>query len=145
MKNFTFISFFQLYFIHSTLPHQFVTFPERVFLFLFSNYKEYGIRRNEQTKCTETYKCHNLIGQEIIDKHSQCIKVNLTLSFRQANKYLPSIYWLPKLYKNPCKFRFIIASPVLSLKRSPKTIRSVLKLMFDQTENYNYKCRLFRN
>ena len=38
--------------------------------------KELRISKNEQTKCTETYKCHDLMDQELINKHSQYIKNN---------------------------------------------------------------------
>ena len=38
--------------------------------------KELGISKNEQTKCSETYKCHDLMDQELINKHSHYQKNN---------------------------------------------------------------------
>ena len=44
------------------------------------------------------------------------------LSVPEESRKLPHIYWLPKLHKNPIKFRFIIAAPECSSKPLSKTV-----------------------
>lgn len=55
----------------------------------------------------------------------------------EESKYLPHIYWLPKLQKNSTKARFIIAAPKSSLKSFYKTITVVFKISIHQTESCN--------
>ena len=57
--------------------------------------KELVVSKNERTICTKTYKCHNLIDQEIMNKHSYYIKNNLNLSLDEANKCLLGIAYAP--------------------------------------------------
>lgn len=78
--------------------------------------KELGTSRNEHTKCTETCKCYSLIYQEIINKHSQYVKINFNLLLDETNKCLPSMNLLPKFHKNSTKFRVKIVSSLFSLK-----------------------------
>ena len=47
---------------------------------------------------------------------------------------------MPKLHKNPTKFRFIIAAPKCSVKPLSKAVTSVFRLFYNQIENYNMKC-----
>ena len=60
--------------------------PERFYVQMFL--KENGVSRNELTKYTENYKCHDLISQEITNKHSKYIKSNFNNSLEEANKCL---------------------------------------------------------
>ena len=53
------------------------------------------------------------------------------LNVPEESKGLPHIYWLPKLHKNPVKFRFIIAAPNCSVKP------------YRQIEKYNAKSYYF--
>ena len=57
------------------------------------------------------------------------------IDLTSENEVLPNIYWLPKLHKNPLKFRFIIAVPQCSLKPLSKAITSVFRLFYNQIEN----------
>lgn len=50
--------------------------------------KKIGVNRNELTKYTENYKCHDLISQEIINKYSKYIKNNFNHSLEEAKKCL---------------------------------------------------------
>ena len=59
------------------------------------------------------------------------------------NYQLPNMYWMPKMYKNPIKARFIIASPKPSIKPLARTITSIFCLLFRQIQTYNDKCRFF--
>lgn len=63
----------------------------------------------------------------------------------EDSKKLPHIYWLPKLHKNPIKFRFIIAAPNCSVKPLSQAITKVFKLFYRQIEGYNLKSYFFSN
>lgn len=70
----------------------------------------------------------NMSELNILNKHSSCI-YNLTkTSLDQDEKYLATIYWLPKLYKTPTKAMHITVALKCYLKLLPKAITSVLKL-----------------
>ena len=53
------------------------------------------------------------------------------------------MYWIPKLHKNSINFRFIIASPVCSIKRLSKYITSTLKLFYEKVERCYTKGKLW--
>ena len=49
---------------------------------------------------------------------------------------LPAISWIPKMHKNLNSFRFIIASPVCSIKQFSKDITSIFNLFYEKVETY---------
>ena len=53
------------------------------------------------------------------------------------------MYWIPKMHKNPISFRFIIASPVCSVKPLSKDITSMDKLFYGKVERYHTKGKLW--
>ena len=58
---------------------------------------------------------------------------------------LPSMYWIPKLHKNPIGERFIIASPECSIKTLLKDVTCILKLLQYNVSNYHDKRRVWTN
>ena len=56
---------------------------------------------------------------------------------------LLGIYQIPKMHKNPIRFRFIIASPVCSIKPLPKDITTILKLLYEKVERYHTKGKVW--
>ena len=57
---------------------------------------------------------------------------------------LPSIYWIPKLHKNPNKVKFMKAVPECSSKSFSKSIISkTFKLIYNQIETYKKQSNLF--
>ena len=52
---------------------------------------------------------------------------------------LPVMYWVLKMRKNPVSLRFIIASPVCSIKPLSKDIISIFKLFYEKVERYHRK------
>ena len=56
---------------------------------------------------------------------------------------LPVMYWIPKMHKNPASFRFIIASPVCSIKPLSKDITSIFKLFYEKVERYHTKGKIW--
>lgn len=62
---------------------------------------------------------------------------NFQEEVNEENQCLPSINWIPKVHKNPCKTRLILAAPKYSLKPLSKPITSAFKLIYKQIEPYN--------
>ena len=50
---------------------------------------------------------------------------------------------MSKNHKTPIKERFIVASPVCSIKPLAKSLTSLFRVFFKQIETYNAKCRFF--
>ena len=72
----------------------------------------------------------------------------LYLSIHKINLHnnmqdLPVMYWIPKMHKNPISFRFIIASPVCSIKPLSKDITSIFKLFYEKVERYHTKGKVW--
>ena len=80
---------------------------------------------------------------KIIDNQSNHLKKKFNLEVSSESKLLPHIYWLPKLHKNPIKFRFIIAAPNCSIKPLAQTITKIFKLFYRQIETYNNKSQFY--
>ena len=104
--------------------------------------EELGLR---DASSSSTYKnITNKTSREVIDKHLKFLadKFNMKDS-TSDNSRLPNIYWLPKMHKDPIKFRFIIAAPECSIKPLSKTLVAIFKLFQWQIESYNLKCKFF--
>ena len=54
-----------------------------------------------------------------------------------------TFYWIPKMYKNPISFRFIIASPVCSIEPLSKDITLIFKLFYEKVEIYHTKRKVW--
>ena len=103
---------------------------------------ELGLR--DQTS-TSTYKSViDKTSNEITKKHVKFLKDKFGLLDHPAeNTRLPNIYWLPKMHKNPIKFRFIIAAPDCSIKPLSKAVAAVFRLLQSQIESYSLKSKFF--
>ena len=99
-------------------------------------FKELGICDSHSTK---TYKKFRTSIATIVSNQKNVLKKKFNLDVSTENECLPHIYWLPKMHKNPCKFRFIIAAPKCSIKPLNKVMTAILKLLFNQIEKYNQK------
>ena len=88
--------------------------------------------------CT-TYERIDRIKDGIIEKDCSSLLKKFKLPVPEESKKLPHIYWLPKLHKNPIKFRFIVAAPNCSIKPLGQTITKLFKLFYRQIEKYNNK------
>jgi hypothetical protein len=62
----------------------------------------------------------------------------LGFNVSEQEKDLPSMYWIPKMHKNPVKHRFIVASKVCSTKPISKAVSNAFKLIHKQTKNCKY-------
>ena len=69
----------------------------------------------------------------------------LRLEVEDREKDLPSMYWIPKMHKDPPGARFIIASKQCSTKKISKSVSSAFKLMYNQIENFHAKAKFLSN
>lgn len=90
-----------------------------------------------------TYNLSSKSENDIINNHTNFIRNKFNMKVQEDNKRLPRIYWLPKLHKNPSKFRFIIAAPKCSIKPLATSITLALKLLYKQIESYNDRSSYF--
>ena len=65
----------------------------------------------------------------------------LGLEVEDKESDLPSMYWIPKMHKNPPGARFIIASKQCSTKKISKSVPSAFKLIYNQIENFHKKAK----
>ena len=80
----------------------------------------------------------------VINKHLRDLSNKFGYNdIHEDNHRLPTMYWLPKMHKNPIKARFIVAAPKCSIKPLSKAITSIFKLLITQTESYNKKLQFF--
>ena len=72
---------------------------------------------------------------QLIDKHRASLEpFGMLIGDKQAK--LPTIYWLPKLHKNPYKFRFIANSSYCTTANLSKTLTSALSAIKQHVIKY---------
>ena len=72
-----------------------------------------------------------------------CEKFGLSISEKQ--KSLPSMYWIPKMHKNPVGARFIVASKTCSTKPLTEVVSNVFKMLYKHVENFHKKSQFYSN
>ena len=85
---------------------------------------------------------NNKTKDQIIKEHILYLskhKINLANNMQD----LPLMYWISKIHKNPIGFRFIIASPVCSIKPLSKDIKSIFKLFYEKVKRYHTKGKVW--
>ena len=81
----------------------------------------------------KTYEKINKNQEEIIQDNLDC-NTRLKVSNESRDKSLPTMYWIPKLHKNPVGSQLIIASKYCSTKPLSKAVSNVFKLIHSQIE-----------
>ena len=61
--------------------------------------------------------------------------IYVIIKFKEKEKTLPIMYFIPKMHKNPTSVAFIIASKVGSAKQISKSVFNVFKLVYSQSKN----------
>ena len=108
------------------------------------DYSSRPVTRSQMDINCGTYKCiYNSITNNIIDKHVSDMKNKYGINLNEEMKCLPKMYWIPKMHKDPIGARFIIASPLCSLKSLAKDITKIFRLFLKQIKNYNNKTKLW--
>ena len=74
---------------------------------------------------SSTYQRTNFTKEEILVNH-RSVLTSFGVSTQDENVDLPSVYWIPKLHKDPYKQRFIAGSAKLSTKPLSRLLTSIL-------------------
>ena len=91
---------------------------------------------------SDTYEFITKSSSDIIQEHRSILSKH-DLKMEEGMDCLPSMYWIPKLHKNPVGNRFIIASPKCSLKALLKDDTPILKLFQNQIKSFHDKNRVW--
>ena len=91
---------------------------------------------------SDTYEFITKSSSDIIQEHRSILSKH-DLKMEEGMDCLPSMYWIPKLHKNPVGNRFIIASPKCSLKALLKDVTPILKLFQNQIKSFHDKNRVW--
>ena len=82
-----------------------------------------------------TYTRSTFAKDEIIDNHMSVLS-SFGISFPKEDCDLPSLYWIPKLHKDPYKQRFIAGSAKCSTKPLSVLLTSILTEVKDGLQKY---------
>ena len=63
------------------------------------------------------------------------------LEISDAQKDLPSMYWIPKMHKSHIGSRFIIASKKCSNKPITEAVSNIFKMIFAHVRSFHNKSR----
>ena len=72
---------------------------------MIGTFKEVGITNSQ---LTNTYEYCKKINIDTLLKHFHDLFRYFRISVSEDNKHLPSIYWLPKLHKNPTNIDLLL-------------------------------------
>ena len=94
--------------------------------------REIGIQGDGSDTYERTERCK----EEIVDDNREYSE-RLGYSLSEKELDLPTMYWIPKMHKNPVKHRFIVASKSCSTKQLSTAVSNTFKLIHRQTENFH--------
>ena len=94
--------------------------------------KELGL--NNST-CNPTYTRSTLTKEEILENHKSVL-LSFGINTKTHDESLPSLYWIPKLHKNPYKERYIAGSSKCSTKPLSKILTSILTTVKESLQKY---------
>ncbi len=83
---------------------------------------------------SNTYEKDKSAEDIITEQIEKCHEFGVTT--HQDNRKLPTIYAIPKIHKNPVKFRFIVAAKHCVSKETAKIVTKILKLVMKIHRNY---------
>ena len=120
------------------------------FIFICKKYylqvmcQELGVMMNPVTKTwnalgNEVYKPSNISTIQLIRNH-EVDSSNFGINLDDENKVLPLIYAVPKLHKNPYKFRFIAGACKSSVKPVSILLTKILKHIRNWFQKYCRSC-----
>ena len=88
-----------------------------------------------------TYTCIPMSESEVVTKHVNNMKADFKISVSDKDIKLPKLFWIPKLHKNPYKFRFIAGARNCTTKKLSVKINQGLKVI---RENFKRYCESIR-
>ena len=80
-----------------------------------SSFVKHSITVDNNDVDTSTYQRTNLTKEEILKNHCSVLS-SFGINTLDDDADLPSLYWIPKLHKDPYKHRFIAGSAKCSTK-----------------------------
>ena len=95
--------------------------------------KELGINN---TLRNPTYTLSTLTKQEILENHKSVL-ISFGVNPKDEDQDLPSLYWIPKLHKNPYKERYIAGSSKCSTKPLSKVLTAILTAVKEGLQKYS--------
>ena len=105
--------------------------------------KELGFNQDLQPVGNITYCPEPSNKDDIIERHCREISRIFNINIANDNKVLPRLFWIPKLHKNPFKFRFIAGARNCTTKSLSVMVNLGLKVVKDNFRTY---CdAIFRN
>ena len=98
--------------------------------------KELGFNDSFQPIGNVTYSPQQDNKEEIIERHCKELSNIFKIDTTENNKILPKLFWIPKLHKNPYKFRFIAGARSCTTKSLSVMVNLGLKVVKDNFRNY---------
>ena len=83
-----------------------------------------------------TYSPSSETSEEIITRHVDTLKNKFDVKVQEKNFKLPKLFWIPKLHKNPIKFRFIAGARNCSTKPLSVLLNKGLSVIRNQFLKY---------
>ncbi len=96
---------------------------------------ELGINALGHTIGNQVYQYNDILSEDIISRHTRHSKA-LGINLEDKNKCLPLLYGIPKLHKQPHKFRYIAGASNSSLKPLSINLANILKFFKQHFINY---------
>ena len=93
------------------------------------------IKYDDNENANSTYQRTNLTKGVILDNHRSVLS-SFGVHIKDVDIDLPSLYWIPKLHKDPYKQRFIAGSSNCSTKPLSKILTSFLTTVKDGLKKY---------
>ena len=105
--------------------------------FLLVILEELGFDKdNFQPVGNTTYLPATVSSDVIVDRHIRFLKNTLNINCKENEAVLPKIFWIPKLHKDPFKFRFIAGASRCTTKQLSIIINLGLKVIKDNFRKY---------
>jgi len=79
--------------------------------------------------------CHKSL-QDIIFEHQEVFIDSFGIKCREVNLCIPQLFWIPKLHKNPYKYRFIEDARQCSTKQLSVIVNSGFQVVREQFRKY---------
>ncbi len=93
----------------------------------------------------KTYHCITHQSSENIISTHQSFQANFGIKIPENEMILPCFYAIPKLHKNPYKFRFIVGAKKSSVKPISVLLQKILKLFRSHFLNYANKAKSYNS
>lgn len=97
---------------------------------------ELGFTKDLVSVGNDTYSPTNINKCDLIIKHVSYCQQMFNINVTTDNEKLPGFYWLPKLHKNPFKFRFIAGASKCSTKQASVVLNFALKHILHAFKKY---------